>query len=173
MDDPALVPVNYTGNVLAGDEYCIPVALPSSEDHQEYLRGRLDERGWVRMGPAAGAGAVSAVLALPDLADRPLVVADPDREPFAHLSIHPRSCISLESILNAAREVVPSHDPTLHAPKIGGSPLDQARDLGFAIYWAIGANMTPTQRRKAMIAAGWPASVTDWLVAPSGMGGSA
>jgi hypothetical protein len=168
VDEPALVPLNYTANVLAGDEYCLPVAMPDDAALAEYLESRLDERGWVRMGPAVGTTAVSAVLAIPDLDDRPLIVLDDAGKSLATLSTTPRACITLGEIRDAAREVIPDRDPAAQGPGIGGSSLDSARDLAFAVYWAIGDGMTPTRRRKAMVAAGWPESVVEWIAQPSG-----
>lgn len=168
IDEPALVPLNYMANVLAGDEYCLQVSLPDHEGLAEYIESRLDARGWVRMGPAVGSTAVTAMLAIPELADRPLIVADEDARALAVLGPVPRECITLEAIRDAARAEVPDRDPAQQAPQIDGTALDQARDLGFGVYWAIGAGMTPTRRRKAMIAAGWQESVIEWIAQPSG-----
>ena len=168
LDDPGLVPLNYTANVLAGNEYFLPVAMPGDAVLADYLETRLDERGWVRMGPAAGATPVAALLAIPDLADRPLVVLAEEAKALSALSSTTRACITLGEIRDAAREVMPDRDSAAKAPEIGGSSLDSARDLGFAAYWAIGDGVTPTRRRKAMEAAGWPESVIAWIAQPSG-----
>ena len=156
VDDLALVPLNYTMNVLAGDEYRVPVSLPADPDAAAYVTGLLDERGRARMSSAVGIGPVTAILSIPDFADRPLIVTDHAAMALAGLSPLPRACITLSQIQDAAREEVPDRDPAEKVPTIGGRAIDQARDLGFSVYWAIGDGVTPTRRRKAMVAAGWP-----------------
>jgi hypothetical protein len=168
LDDPALVPLNHTANVLAGDEYCVPVSMPSDATVAEYIESLLDHRGWVRMGPSVGVVPVTAMLSIPEFADRPVVVAEDAARVLVGMSPDPRPCITLAKIQEAAREGMPERDPAARAPVISGRAIDQARDLGFAVYWAIGGGVTPTRRRKAMTAAGWPESVIDWMAQPSG-----
>lgn len=160
IDEPALVPLNYTMNVLAGDEYRVPVTLPSDIGAAEYVAGLLDDRGRARMSSAIGAGPVAAILSIPDFADRPLIVADEAARVLAGLSPLPRVCITLSQIRDAAREEMPDRDPAARAPIIDGRAIDQARDLGSAVYWAIGDRVTATRRRKAMLVAGWPEALT-------------
>ncbi|MBM3664702.1 MAG: hypothetical protein FJW92_02770 [Actinobacteria bacterium] len=168
LDEPALVPLNYTANVLAGDEYCVPVSMPPDATAAEYIESLLDHRGWARIGPSVGALAVAAMLSIPEFADRPIVVADEAARSLSELSPEPRACITLGEIQDAAREVMPDRDPAARAPVVSGRAIDQARALGFAVYWAIGDGVTPTRRRKAMAAAGWPESVIEWIAQPAG-----
>lgn len=168
LDDPALVPLNYTANVLAGDEYCVPVSMPTDATVAEYIESLLDHRGWARMGPAVGVVAITAMLSIPEFADRPVVVADDAARVLGGMSPDSRVCITLAEIQAAAREVMPERDPAARAPVISGRAIDQARDLGFAVYWAIGDGVTSTRRRKAMAAGGWPESVIEWIAQPVG-----
>ena len=141
--------------------------MPDDPVLAEYLESRLDERGWVRMGPALGTTAVSAVLATPDLSDCPLIVVDEKAKALSALSSAARACITLEDIRDTAREVMPDRDLTGRSLVIDGGALDQARDLGFAVYWVMGDGVTPTRRRKVMAAAGWPDPITQWMAQPA------
>ncbi len=165
-EDPALVPLNYMLNVIAGDGYRVPVQIPDDVAAGEYVDSLIDARGWARIGPAVGVGPVAAILSIPDFAARPLVVFDEGAKALADASPVPRTCITLGEIRDAAREVMPDRDPTVNAPAIEGRSIDRARDLGFSVYWAIGDGMTPTRRHNAMIAAGWPESVIEWVSQP-------
>ena len=167
VEDPALVPLNHTMNVLAGDEYRVPVGLPADTEAAKCIAGLLDERGWARISPAVGIGPVAAILSIPTFADRPLIVADDAAIALASLSPVPRVCVTLSQIQDAARQEVPDRDPGAKAPSTSGRAIDQARDLGFAVYWAIGDGLTPARRRKTMVAAGWPEGVLAWIAQPS------
>jgi hypothetical protein len=166
LEVPALVPMNYTAKVLAGDEYSVPVEIPVEPSAAEYIESTLDHRGWARMSPADGTIAVRAMLSISDFSDRPLIVANEEAEVLARLSPVHRACITLLQIQDAAREVMPERDPAQTVPDMTGRPIDQARALGFAIYWAIGDGLTATRRVKAMIAAGWPDSVIALITQP-------
>lgn len=163
LDQPALVPLNYAGSVLAGDEYCVPAETPADPAAAAYVESLLDDRGWVRMAPAIGSGAVTAVLSISDFSDRPLIVGDEGARTLAALSPVARACITLSEIQDAAREVMSERDPAPKSLDRGTRPIDQARNLAFAVYWAIGDGVTATRRRQTMVVAGWPESVISWI----------
>jgi hypothetical protein len=155
-DDPALVPLNYTFNVLAGDECRVPASLPEDAGLAAIIEATLDEHKRVRISPAVGRDGVIAVLSIPDFAALPVIVSDDAATGLAELSPTPRACITVERVRAAAREVVPDRDPAEGAPLPAGAPLTVARDTAYCVYWAIGDVITDTRRSKAMAAAGWP-----------------
>jgi hypothetical protein len=154
--EPALVPLNYRFNVLAGDEYWVPVALPSDPRTAAIIEASLDMNGRARISPAVGRDAVIAMLSIPAFAGLPAIVLDTDARDLAQLSPTPRHCITVEEIRAAARETVPDRDPAEHAPLPIGAPLAIARDVGYCVYWAIGDVITTARRRQARTVAGWP-----------------
>ncbi len=167
---PALVPLNHTGDVLAGDEYRVPVTLLGATAVAGISDVSIAGSGWARMAPAVGRDAVVAMLSIPVLHDRPLIVLDESAKTLADLSPTSRPCITLDQIREGARSVVPDRDPAHRAPEPIGSPLEVARDLAFCVYWAIGHDLTPARRRKALAAAGWPESVIAWIRDPEKRG---
>ncbi len=161
VKSPALVPLNYTLNVLAGDEYRVPVTLPADPVTAGVIEARMDSRGWARMGPAVGHTAVVAMLSIPEFADRPVIVSDQRGGGLADLGPGARTVITLADIRDAARKTAPDRDPAARAPETTGSPLAVARNLGFCTYWALSHGLTPTRRRQAMQLAGWPDAVVE------------
>jgi hypothetical protein len=159
-DDPALVPLNYTFNVLAGDEYRVPASLPDDPASAAIIEATLDEHDRVRISPAMGRDAVIAMLSIPDFAALPIIVLDDGARDLAALSPTPRTCITVAEIRAAALEVVPDRDPAAGAPLPAGRAIDIARDTAYCAFWAIGDVITDTRRRKAMAAAGWPEATT-------------
>lgn len=160
--EPALVPLNYTLNVLAGDEYRVPIALPHDPAVAALVEERMDGDGRFRVGPAVGLDGVVAVLSIPDFADRPAIVLDEESRALASLSPSARPSITLKELRDAASAVIPERDPSERAPEPSGNALSVARDIGFCAYWAIGDRITTARRRQAMTEAGWPEDLVTW-----------
>lgn len=168
--EPALVPINYSMKSLAGDEYRVPIGeLPSDPESALRVGACLDGKGRYPVRPARDRISVIDILSIPVFADRPIIVGTRDDEALGSLSPEPgRAVITLTAIREVAAKVAPDRERVDRAPGGGsGNALSQARNTAFAVYWALGDEITPTRRRQAMATLGWPAGTLDWVASTS------